>query len=114
MRAPSALLAARTARKMQHGAARARTARAGRAAPVGGGTRGERGGVRGSRQVDGGWRGLVPRTGGPHHPPVGRRSCRGSGGPTQGPLATPVRFRCGGGEAKATRGHDTWCIGREV
>ena len=80
----------------------------------GGGQGGDRGGVRGSRQVDGGWRGLVPRTGGPHHPPVGRRGCRGSGGPTQGPSAPPVRFRCGGGEAKATGGHDTWCIGREV
>ena len=115
MRGPSALLAARTARIMQQGAARARIARAGRAAPAGVGDRGgTRGGVRGSRQVDGGWRGLVPRTGGPHHPPVGRRSCRGSGGPTQGPSAPPVRFRCGGGEAKATRGHDTWCIGREV
>ena len=75
---------------------------------------GQGGGSRGSRQADGGWRGLVPRTGGPHHPPVGRRSCWGSGGPTQGPSAPPVRFRCGGGEAKATRGHDTWCIGREV
>ena len=80
----------------------------------GGGQGGDRAGVRGSRQVDGGWRGLVPRTGGPHHPPVGRRSCTGSGGPTQGPSAPPVRFRCGGGEAKATRRHDTWRIGREV
>ena len=64
-----------------------------RAAPPrpGWGTRGGTGGggVRGSRQVDGGWRGLVPRTGGPHHPPVGRRSCRGSGGPTQGPSPPP-------------------------
>ena len=112
---PSALLAARTARIMQQGAAWARTARAGRAAPAGVGDRGGTGGgVRGSRQVDGGWRGLVPRTGGPHHPPVGRRGCRGCGGPTQGPSPPPVRFRCRGGEAKATRGHDTWCIGRRV
>ena len=80
----------------------------------GGGQGGDRGGVRGSRQVDGGWRGLVPRTGGPHHPPVGRRSCRGSRGATQGPSAPAVRFRCGGGEAKATCGHGTWHIGREV
>ena len=50
---------------------------------------GGQGGVKGSRQVDGGWRGLGPRTGGPHHPPVGWRSCRGSGGPTQGPWAPP-------------------------
>ena len=56
---------------------------------LGGGQGGDRGGVRGSRQVDGGWRGLVPRTGGPHHPPVGRRSCRGSGSPTQGPSPPP-------------------------
>ena len=94
MRGPSALLAARTARIMQQGAARARTARASRAAPAG---VGDRGGVRGTRQVDGGWRGLVPRTGGPHHPPIGRRSCRGSGGPTQGPSAPPVRVGGGGG-----------------
>ena len=80
----------------------------------GGGQGGDKGGVRGSWQADGGWWRLVPRTGGPHHPPVGRRNCRGSGGPTQGPSAPPVRLRCGGGEAKATRGHDTWCIGREV
>ena len=80
----------------------------------GGGQGGTGGGVRGSRQVDGGWRGLVPRTGGPQRPPVVRRGCRGSRGPAQGPLPPPVRFRCGGGEAKATRGHDTWCIGREV
>ena len=114
VRGPSALLAARTAPIMQQGAAQARTARAGRAAPAGVGDRGGTGGVRGSRQVDGGWRGLVPRTGRPHHPPVGRRSCRGSGGTTQRPSAPPVRFQCGGGEAKATRSHDTWCIGREV
>ena len=61
-----------------------------RAAPAGlGDTGGDRGGVRGSRQAVGGWRGLVPRTGGPHHPSVGRRSCRGSGGPTQGPSPPP-------------------------
>ena len=115
VRGPSALLAARTARIMQQGAAQARTARAGRAAPARVGDRGgDRGGVRGSRQAVGGWRGLVPRTGGPHQPPVGRRSCRGSGGPSQGPPPPPVRFLCGGGEAKATRGHDTWCTGREV
>ena len=96
VRGPSALLAARTARIMHQEAARARTARAGRAAPAG---LGDRGGVRGLRQADGGWRGLVPRTGGPHHPPVERRSCWGSGGPTQGPSPPPpVRFRCGGGK----------------
>ena len=66
----------------------------------GGGQGGERGGVRGSRQVDGGWRGLVPRTGGPHHPPVGRRSCRGSGGPTQGPSPPPCGFGLGEGRQR--------------
>ena len=80
----------------------------------GGGQEGTGGGVRGWRQVDGGWRGLVPRTSGPHHPPVGRRSCKGLWGPHPGAFGPPVRFWCGGGEAKATRGHDTWCIGREV
>ena len=43
---------------------------------------------------------------------------QGSGGPTQGPLAPPVRSLCvrhGRGEGtKATRGHDAWCVGREV
>ena len=78
---------------MQQGAARARTARAGRAAPAGGGGQGgDWGGVRGSRQVEGGWRGLEPRTGGPDHPPVGGRCAWGSGGPDQGPLAPPVRL----------------------
>ena len=66
---------------------------------------GGQGGVRGSRQADGGWRGLVPRTGGPHHPPVGRRSCWGSGGPTQGPSPPPVRFRCGGGKGHSRPSH---------
>ena len=58
----------------------------------GGGQGGTGGGSRGSRQVEAGWRGLEPRTGGPHHPPVGRRCVWGSGGPTQGPLAPPVRL----------------------
>ena len=52
---------------------------------------GDWGGVRGSRQVDGGCWGLVPRTGGPHHPPARRRCAWGSGGPTQGPLPPPVQ-----------------------
>ena len=77
-----------------------RTARAGRAAPAGVGDRGGQGGVRGSRQVDGGWRGLVPRTSGPHHPPVGRRGCRGSGVPPRGLRPPPCSFGVGEGRQR--------------
>ena len=50
-------------------------------------------------------------------PPPSSREARLQGfwGPHPGAFGPPpVRFQCGGGEAKATRGHDTWCIGREV
>ena len=53
VRGPSGLLAARTARIMQQGAARARTASAGRAAPAGVGDRGGTGGGQGV--AAGGW-----------------------------------------------------------
>ena len=47
---------------------------------------------------------------------------QGSGGPTQGLSPPPPFGHCVrgegkggvGGRAKATRGHDTWCMGREV
>ena len=73
----------------------ASTARAGRAAPAGLGDRGGGQGV-----AAGGWRvaGACTAHRRAHHPPIGRRSCPGSGGPTQGPSAPPVRFRCGGGK----------------
>ena len=70
----------------------------------GGGQGGDRGWVKGSRQVDGGWRGLKPRTGGPHHPPVGRRSCRGFWGPHPKafgpPRAVSVWVRGGKGQSR--------------
>ena len=115
VRGPSALLAARTARIMQQGAARARTARAGRAAPAGVGERGGTGGGSGGRGrwMDGG--------GGSYRAPAGPTTLQSGGAaagvlgaPPRGLRPPPVRFWCGGGEAKATRGHDTWCIGREV
>ena len=114
MRGPSALLAARTARIMQQAAARARTARAGGAARAGVGDRGGSGGGQGV--AAGGWRVAKARTAHQWAPPPSSRGARRQGfwGPHQGTFAPPVRFRCGGGEAKATRGHDTWCIEREV
>ena len=89
---------------------RARTARAGCAAPAG---VGDRGGDWGSRQVG-------PLTGWPHHPPRWSHSVRGSWGPaqgpwvptqgsvgpTQGPSAPPVRSLCAGREGKGRRGRE--------
>ena len=115
VRGPSALLAARTARIMQQGAARARTARTGHAAPAGVGDRGGTGGGSGGR---GRW---MEGGGGSYRAPAGPTTLQSGGAaagvlgaPPRGLRPPPVRFRCGGGEAKATRGHDTWCIGREV
>ena len=84
VRGPSALLAARTARIMQHGAARARTARAGRAAPAGGGDRGGTGGGSGGRcrWLEGG--------GGSYRAPAGPTDLR-SGGAAAGVLGAPPR-----------------------
>ena len=100
VRGPSALLVARTARIMQQGATRARTARAGRAAPAGVGDRGGTGGGQGF--AAGGWRVAGARTAHRQAPPPSSREALLQG------------FWGRGGEAKATRGHDTWCIGREV
>ena len=83
MRGPSALLAARTARIMQQGAARARTTRVGRAAPAGVGDRGggQGGGGRGSRQaLEGG--------GGSYRAPAGPTTLQ-SGGAAAGVLGAP-------------------------
>ena len=84
MRGPSALLAARTARIMQQGAARAHTARAGRAAPAGVGDRGgDRGGSGGrDRRLEGG--------GGSYRAPAGPTTLQ-SGGAAAGVLGAPPR-----------------------
>ena len=128
---PSSLLAARTACMSRQRATRAQTARAGRAALAGVGS----GGVWGSGLSVGGQRGLEPHTGGPHHPPCLRQRARGPRVPAQAPrlpahgswsppggrwpppLGSCARAvggrREAGGWAKATRGHDAWCTGRE-
>ena len=89
VRGPSALLAARTARIMQQGAARARTARAGRAAPAGVGDRGGTGGGQGV--AAGGRRVAGART--VHRrapPPSSRASLRmGFWGPHPGAVGPP-------------------------
>ena len=59
--------------------------------------------------------------GGSYRAPAGPTTLQ-SGGAAAGVLGAPPRglrppsfgFGVGEGEAKATRGHDTWCIGREV
>ena len=57
--------------------------------------------------------------GGSYRAPAGPTTLQ-SGGAAAGVLRAPPRglrpppCGCGEGEAKATRGHDTWCIGREV
>ena len=86
MRGPSALLAARTARIMQQGAARARTARAGRAAPAG---VGDKGGVKGV--AAGGWRVAGARTAHRRAPPPSSWEAQllGLWGPHPGAFAPP-------------------------
>ena len=95
MRGPSALLAARTVRIMQQGAARARTARAGRAAPVGVGDMGGTGGGQGVAAS--GSRVAGARTAHRRAPPPSSRASlrQGFWGPHPGavgpPLAVSVR-----------------------
>ena len=80
------------------------------------------GGVRGSMQSAGGRRGLEPQTCGPHRPPCPRLRAKGSLVPTRGsrvPTPFDTCARVSGGKvraqglAKATRGHDAWCMHRE-
>ena len=88
MRGPSALLAARTAGIMQQGAARARTARAGRAAPAGVGDRGGTLGGGGS-----GGRGRWMEGGvGPYRAPAGPTTLE-LGVAAHGVLGAPTRGR---------------------
>ena len=90
MRGPSALLAARTVRIMQRGAARARTARASRAAPAGVGDRGGTGGGQGvaasGRRVAG------ARTAHRRAPPPSSRASlrQGFWGPHPGAVSPPL------------------------
>ena len=84
MRGPSALLAARTARIMQQGAARARTARAGRAAPAG---VGDGGGTGGGSRGRGRW---MEGGGGSYRAPAGPTTLQ-SGGAAAGVLGAPPR-----------------------
>ena len=91
VRAPSALLAARTARIMQQGAARACTARAGRAAPTGVGDRGGDRGGGGQGVAAGGWRVAGARTAHRRAPPPSSREAQLQGfwGPHPGAFAPP-------------------------
>ena len=89
VRGPSVLLAARTARMMQQGAVRARTARAGRAAPAGVGDTGGQGGGQGV--AAGGWRVAGARTVHRCAPPPSSRvaQLQGFWGPHPGAFAPP-------------------------
>ena len=90
VRGPSALVAARTARIMQQGAAQACTARAGCAAPAGGGGQGgDRGGGQGV--AAGGWRVAGAPTAHRRAPPPSSREAQPQGfwGPHPGAFAPP-------------------------
>ena len=103
VRGPSALLAARTARIMQQGASRARTARAGRAAPAGSGDRGGyRGGGGGQGVAAGGWRVAGARTAHRRAPPPSSREAQLQGfwGPHPGAFAPPPPCGFGVGEGR--------------
>ena len=90
MRGPSVLLAARTAGIMQQGAARARTAHAGCAAPAGVGVRGGTGGG-GQGVAAGGWRVAGARTAHWQAPPPSSQvgQLQGFWGPHPGAFGPP-------------------------